>query len=396
MAQIVDDVLVFGPPTPEAVEQITRCRTTGSVAALMADHHVGYSMPIGGVVAYPDKVSPSGVGFDIGCGNTAVRLDSPLGHVKANIAAIMDTIFDEISFGIGMKNKETVDDPIFEHGGHPAWDIAPAKTLKRLAEGQLGTVGSGNHYVDVFEDEEGRVWVGVHFGSRGFGHKIATHYIKAAGGEDGMHVAPALLDVDSDLGREYRACMELAGLLAEKGRKWVCGKVAQIIGGGVEDVVNNHHNFSWEEEHNGQTYHVVRKGSTPSFPGQRSFVGGSMGDKSYIVRGKDTDENKQALYSTIHGAGRVMSRTRAAGKWRRKRGRRILKKPGEISLDMMHEWIRPMGVQLRGGGTDESPHCYRRIDDVIENHEGCIDVMHTLTPLGVAMAGADVFDPYKD
>jgi tRNA-splicing ligase RtcB len=137
----------------------------------MADHHKGYAVPIGGVVAYKDAISPSGVGFDIACGNKAVLLDIPGSEIRQNISKIMDDVFSTISFGIGRTNQEEVEHPLFES---PAWKVEAVRPHKQMARSQLGTVGSGNHYVDLFTDEQDRVWIGVHFGSRGLGHKTAT------------------------------------------------------------------------------------------------------------------------------------------------------------------------------------------------------------------------------
>jgi len=123
--------------------------------------------------------------------------------------------------------------------------------------------------------------------------------------------------------------------------------------------VHNHHNFAWEEEHQGRKLWVVRKGATPAFPGQLGFVGGSMGDNSVILEGKASEESEKALYSTVHGAGRVMSRTEASGRKKWKKGKMIKKSEGKISREMMMEWVDSKGVELRGGGTDESPHCYK-------------------------------------
>src|SRR5262249_2707169 len=156
----------------------------------------------------------------------------------------------------------------------PLWLDAGVAHLKEMARDQLGTVGSGNHYVDLFEDEAGSVWIGVHFGSRGLGHKTATHFLKLPGGKDGIHVAPAIVDPDSELGAQYVAGMELAGEYAYAGREWVVDRVRRILGAKVTDSVHNHHNFAWREEHEGRTLWVVRKGATPAFPGQRGFVGG--------------------------------------------------------------------------------------------------------------------------
>ena len=389
--QMIHNIPVWGQPFPEAVQQIENCAKKAEYCALMADHHIGYAVPIGGVVAYKNKVSPSGVGYDIACGNKAVRLDIPAGEARLRIKAIMNDIWNTISFGVGMKNSERTDHALFYND--PAWEVDMIKNnkLKKLAQEQLGTVGSGNHYVDIFVDEQERVWVGVHFGSRGFGHRIATHFIRAGGGRDGMNVDPVLLDINSAIGQDYIACMKLAGRYAYAGRDWVCARVAELLGAKILEEVHNHHNFAWEETHNGEKLWVVRKGATPAFPGQKGFVGGSMGDISVIIEGVKSDENKTSLYSTIHGAGRVMSRTRAAGKFRNRR-----RVGGEVTRQMMNDWIREKGVELRGAGTDESPHCYKRLPEVLNYHKDMIKILHTLTPIGVAMAGEDEFDPYRD
>ncbi len=391
---MIDDIPVWGDPLPDAVAQMKNCLRTACRGALMADHHLGYAVPVGGVVAYRGRVSPSGVGFDIACGNKAVLTDAALADVRRDIATIMDDVYHTVSFGLGRKNREPVDHELFED---PAWEIPVAASLKELAREQLGTVGSGNHYVDIFHDERDRVWIGVHFGSRGLGHKLATHFIREGGGKDGIHVDPVVLDVDSELGREYVACMNLAGRYAYAGRDWVCQKVVDILGARILEEVHNHHNFAWLETHGGEELWVVRKGATPAFPGQKGFVGGSMGEESVILEGIESEEGPLALYSTVHGAGRVMSRTQAAGKARWKGGRRQRVTPGRITEEMMHDWvIRKAGVELRGAGVDESPHCYKRLRDVLEAHRNSIRILHTLTPIGVAMAGPDEFDPYKD
>ena len=161
--QKVRDIPVWGAPLDNAVEQMAQCAGDAAYTALMADHHLGYSVPIGGVLAYENRVSPSAVGFDIACGNKAVCLDVEADYVREHIAEIMDEIFSVISFGMGRKNPEPVEAELFAFA---TWDDVPvASQLRDLAQSQLGTVGSGNHYVDVFVDEAGAVWIGVHFGS---------------------------------------------------------------------------------------------------------------------------------------------------------------------------------------------------------------------------------------
>ena len=355
----INGIPVFGEPLENAVDQIVRAGRDAERAALMADHHLGYAVPIGGVVAYDGLVSPSGVGYDIACGNKAVLLDADADDIRANISTIMDDLWKTLSFGVGRKNKEDVDHELFYDD--PAWDIPVARDLKTLAREQLGTIGSGNHYVDLFVDEQDRVWVGVHFGSRGLGHRLATHFVRKGGGKQGIDVDPVLLDADSQLGQEYIASMRLAGRYAYAGRDWVTERVSQLLGANILDEVHNHHNFAWEEEHDGEKLWVVRKGATPAFPGQRGFVGGSMGDISVILEGVESDVSRDALYSTVHGAGRVMSRTKAAGKSRWKKGRKVQMGGGAVSREMMMDWVREKGVELRGAGTDESPHVYKRL-----------------------------------
>ncbi|KPL90537.1 metallophosphatase [Herpetosiphon geysericola] len=392
MVQYVENIPIWGDPIDEgALSQIKTCALDADAVALMADHHKGYAVPIGGVVAYRDAISPSGVGYDIACGNKAVLLDMPASEVRANIKQIMDDIWRSLSFGVGLNNRQSVDHALFDD---PAWQIPAVKSLKQTARNQLGTIGSGNHYVDLFADELDRAWIGVHFGSRGLGHKTATYFLEAGGAKDGMDVAPLVLPAASDLGEQYLTCMNLAGRYAYAGRDWVCAEVARILGANILDEIHNHHNFAWRETHNGVDMWVVRKGATPAFPGQRGFVGGSMGDISVILEGIDSPESKTALHSTVHGAGRVMSRTAARGKVNWRTGKVL--SPGKISREMMNTWVQQKGVELRGAGTDESPHCYKRLPAVLNHHANTVKILHTLQPLGVAMAGENEFDPYKD
>jgi tRNA-splicing ligase RtcB len=255
------------------------------------------------------------------------------------------------------------------------------EAYRQKAVSQLGTVGSGNHYVDLMRDEAGSVWIGVHFGSRGLGHTSATRYLKAAGGKDGMNVPPAVVDEDSELGQRYIAAMELAGRYSYAGREWVVERVRQIIGGRVTDMVHNHHNYAWRETHGGRDLWVVRKGATPAFPGQRGFVGGSMGDDAVILEGVESAEAKASLYSTVHGAGRLFGRNEAK--------RRFTKAE-------MDAWLAERGVTLIGADLDESPMAYRRLPDVLAEHAASVKVLHTLTPFAVVMAGEGEFDPWKD
>jgi tRNA-splicing ligase RtcB len=236
--QLIDgNIPVFGEADEKTLKQIRTCAQTADKVALMPDNHLGYGVPIGGVVAYRNAISPTGVGYDIGCGNKAVRLDMKGCDLRPDIGQFMDEIWSTISFGIGRKNNERVDSEVLD-SALDGWSLDATKPLYQKAEAQLGTVGSGNHYVDIFTDEEDRVWIGVHFGSRGFGHGVATWFLKAAGAKDGMDVEPCVLDVNSDLGSQYLLAMNLAGSYAYAGRNWVCDRVAKILGAEVVEVVH--------------------------------------------------------------------------------------------------------------------------------------------------------------
>jgi tRNA-splicing ligase RtcB len=220
--------------------------------------------------------------------------------------------------------------------------------------------------------------------------------------------------------------MELAGDYAYAGRDVVVDKVLEILGAEATESVHNHHNFAWRERHFDTDVWVIRKGCTPAFPDQLGFVGATMGEPSVILRGAESSAGRDLLYSTVHGAGRVMSRTKAAGKlrtraecrvrdcrfdvpWKQRHEarcpdhpdagfvkRRRIVEPGLIDFAQVKQDLKASGIQLRGGAADEAPGAYKRLDAVLAAHGDTIEVVHRLTPLGVAMAAADTFDPYKD
>ncbi len=306
---------IFGTHEPKTLEQLRDVASRADRAALMADGHVGYVMPIGGVVAYRDRVSVVGVGFDIACGNAAIRTDLTRAQLSPRLRELADAIQETISFGVGRKNQADdapTDHPLFEDS---AWDAVPDRherdRLRAKARSQLGTV------------------------NRAWGERVPER--------------ETLLDVTSPVGDAYWQLMNLAGRYAYAGREWVARKVVELLGGREQELIHNHHNFAWREEHGGEPFYVVRKGATPAFPGQKGFVGGSMGDDAVIIRGVASDSAEvrdlqaRALYSTVHGAGRVMSRTAAAGKGTR-RGK--VTKPGARSLQGLSLHLVPQLVEL--------------------------------------------------
>ena len=429
-------VVIFGEHEQRVIDQLGRCvaQEEGSHGVLCADGHLGYSAPIGGVVAYREHVSPAAVGYDIGCGNLAVQTDLLAEEVQPDLPGLMDRIYSEVSFGMGRRDGKAADHPVID--AIRTADFEPQRALADDAAKQLGTVGAGNHYVDLFADERGVLWVGVHFGSRGFGHRTASGFLAMAKGrrfdervgEGEMEAPPDVLQVDSETGQAYLAAMALAGSYAHAGREVVVDQVCEILGAKQGDSVHNHHNYAWREQHGGEWFYVVRKGATPAFPGQRGFVGATMGEPAVILEGVDSERSARALHSTVHGAGRAMSRTAAAGK-RRKRWscshrdcdwvqparshkpadghcpacgngrltkRWVQEAGGAIDWPSVQHELREQGIELRGAAADEAPGAYKRLSEVLAAHAGTVRIVHTLTPLGVAMAGPDTPDPWKD
>jgi tRNA-splicing ligase RtcB len=404
---------IFGTHDDNTIEQLREVAKHAEYVALMADGHLGYSMPIGGVAAYDNKVSVTGVGFDIACGNCAMKTTINIGdvedHADAEVAFgvylrdLGHWIQDNIAFGVGKENQHArapSDNLIFDDD---RWSLIPEPyrtTLRDKARKQLGSCGSGNHYVDILVDEDGFLWVSNHFGSRGFGHNIATAFINISqggkwgdrGGKEGM----CLLDLDTQAGQDYWDLMRLAGDYAYEGREWVNMAVMRYMGTHALDIVHNNHNFAWKELHrDGRELVVVRKGATPAFGGQRGFVGGSMGDDAVILEGRQdfssfTDEQTVAtreaqeasLMSTVHGAGRVMSRTAATGKNRRGK----VKAQPRVDRTETEEWLANRNVLVYGAELDEAPQAYRRLPDVLRDQGDTVTVLHTLRPLVVVMA----------
>lgn len=439
------EVVVFGEAEERTRAQLARCldAEAGSRGVLCADNHPGYAMPIGGVAAYRAHVSPNGVGYDIACGNCAVRTNLKAKYV--DVAKVMDEIWRVLSFGMGQKNDERIE----EHPVYESINASPVREQAKLlamARNQLGTIGGGNHYVDLFEDRaDGALWIGVHFGSRGLGHKTASGFLALAvnkewgdGVNDDMDAPPTLIGLDTPLGQDYLTAMAICGDYAYAGRDWVVGRVMRLLGAVETHRVHNHHNYAWYERHHGEYWMVVRKGATPAFPGQQGFVGGTMGEDAVILEGVDSPASQAGLYSTVHGAGRVMGRREAAGVTRvrkvwkcgqracpihetgvpqgtaqRGKNGELPKCPtcgakmhqvsmperlreGKVNWALEQEQVRAKGIELRGAGADEAPVCYKRLPEVLAAHAGTIRILHQLRVIGVAMAGDDIVDPFRD
>jgi tRNA-splicing ligase RtcB len=351
--------------------------------ALMPDAHVGYGLPIGGVLATENVVIPYAVGVDIAC---RMRLSiyevSPhlLGQKKGMFE---ESLWNETAFGMGSKwtGAKRAQHAVLDDD---AWDATKQlKILKDTAVNQLGTSGTGNHFVEWGSFKLQEPMFGLqpgdylallsHSGSRGVGAKIADRFSKLA-----MEKHPDLdksvkhlawLPMDSEDGQEYWLSMELAGKFASANHYIIHQRVARAMGLKEAAVVENHHNFAWNEKlANGRNVIVHRKGATPAGEGVLGVIPGSMGDAGYVVRGKGVDSS---LSSASHGAGRRMSRKVAIQ---------------SISRAIRDDYLKERGVTLLGGGIDESPQAYKQIDEVIAAQQDLVEIIGKFTPKVVRMA----------
>lgn len=354
-------------------------------AALMPDAHVGYGLPIGGVLATENAVIPYAVGVDIACRMRLSIYDVKSQLLKAHNTRLEKALQRETLFGAG-KAWSTKDRAHHEVLDESTWhDTSLLRGLHDKAYGQLGTSGSGNHFVefgliDILDADNALdlpvgQYIGLlsHSGSRGVGYQIADHYSKLA-----MATWPDLdesvrnlawLSMDSEEGQEYWNAMQLAGRFAAANHEVIHQRIAKAIGWDVAATVENHHNFAWEEVHNGKKVIVHRKGATPAGEGVLGIIPGSMGDAGYVVEGL---ANEQSLKSASHGAGRIMSRSQA-----RK----------QITRNMIRSYLKERDITLFGGDTDEAPHVYKRIDDIIAAQDDLIRVVARFTPRIVRMDG---------
>ena len=351
--------------------------------ALMPDAHIGYGLPIGGVLATDNAVIPYAVGVDIAC---RMRLSiyevSPhlLGQKKG---LFEDSLLEQTAFGMGAqwKGRDRADHEVLDD---PAWNATRLlQSLQDNAARQLGTSGTGNHFVEWGAFRLHEPLLGLkpgeylallsHSGSRSVGFKIADRYSKLA-----MEMHPDLdqsvrhlawLSLDSEAGQEYWLAMELAGRFAAANHAIIHQRVAEAVGLKAAAVVENHHNFAWEHTlPDGRMVIVHRKGATPAGKGVLGVIPGSMGDPGYLVRGKGVS---QSLDSASHGAGRLMSRKQALN---------------TVSKPARDAYLKERGVTLLGAGLDESPQAYKPIEQVIAAQADLVEVLGKFSPRIVRMA----------
>ena len=354
-----------------------------AAGALMPDAHQGYGLPIGGVLATRNAVIPYGVGVDIGCRMALSVFDIPEAHFLDNEAKYKRELIAHTKFGAGhgFHGQYKTDHAVLDPAG---FNIAPfIKQLHDKAYSQLGSSGGGNHFAEwgiiEFNEEDTSLKVKkgrylallTHSGSRGFGATIAGHYTRLAKQicklpQEAINLA--YLDLDSEAGQEYWLAMNLAGDYASACHDVIHQKLTKAIGGQLLAKVENHHNFAWKENWNGEEVVVHRKGATPAGKGVMGIIPGSMTAPGFLVRGRGAVD---AIQSASHGAGRQMSRTKAIQ---------------QITKEEMKAMLKQHGVTLIGAGLDEAPMAYKDIHKVMSAQTELVDVVATFQPKMVRMA----------
>ena len=370
---------------PNALQQMQHaCRLpVATQAALMPDAHLGYGLPIGGVLAVENAVIPYAVGVDIACRMKLTVLDLRTETIDRDTGKLKQALQRETRFGIGASFEKKTRR---EHDVLDAdWNISPVtKHFKPKAWSQLGTSGSGNHFVefgiltltDADLGLEAGEWLALlsHSGSRGTGAAVANHYSKLAMAEhpelpkELRHLA--WLDLGSEAGQEYWAAMNLMGEYAAANHAVIHRSIAKNLGVKVLLDVENHHNFAWKETHGGKEVIVHRKGATPAGKGVLGVIPGSMGAPGFVVRGKGQPDS---LASASHGAGRMMSRTQAKKSFRWKE---------------VKQFLRTRKVELISAGLDEVPMAYKDIEKVMASQRDLVDIVARFDPRIVKMAPA--------
>jgi tRNA-splicing ligase RtcB (3'-phosphate/5'-hydroxy nucleic acid ligase) len=358
------------------------CRLPVSVAAaLMPDAHVGYGLPIGGVLATDNTVIPYAVGVDIACRVKLTVLDLPVDSLRRRETDLIRAIEAETRFGIGSEFKHRRIHPVMDED----WSVSPiTKRFRDKAAAQLGTSGSGNHFVEfgefTVENKELSLDPGTylallsHSGSRGTGALVCDHYSRLARAK--RKDLPkelsylAWLDLDSADGREYWAAMELMGHYASANHHLIHKHIARHLGAGVLLDIENHHNFAWKERHGGRDLIVHRKGATPAGAGVLGVIPGSMASPTFVARGKG---NAASLNSASHGAGRVMSRNKARE---------------SFNWKMVKPYLEERGVKLISAGLDEVPMVYKNIEAVMAAQTDLVEPLAKFFPRIVKMAPA--------
>ena len=373
-----------------SVEQMENaCRLPVAMrGALMPDAHLGYGLPIGGVLATRGAVIPYAVGVDIACRMKLTVLDLPVGMLKGNANQLAQAIEGETRFGVGASfGRHRREHRVMDED----WSVSPATArLKDKAWDQLGTSGSGNHFVEfgTLKVSDDRIGIATgtylallsHSGSRGAGNEVATTYSRLARSRHPElpktlnHLA--WLDLDTEEGQEYWLAMELMGRYAAANHELIHRHIAEHLGAETVLDVENHHNFAWRERHTpdadgeGEAEEVIvhRKGATPAQRGTIGVIPGSMASPGYVVMGRGVEAS---LQSASHGAGRVMSRKQAKQR---------------LNWRDVERFLKEKGIHVLSAGLDEVPMVYKNIDEVMAAQSDLVEVLARFDPKIVKMA----------
>lgn len=349
--------------------------------ALMPDAHQGYGLPIGGVLATHNAIIPYAVGMDIGCRMCLTVYDLPPSFLKKETRQLKDILQMNTKFGKS-EFDNPMDDAVLARSEFK--EIKFLRPLQGKARKQIGSSGSGNHFVEFgiveITEKENEFnlpigeYVGIlsHSGSRGFGAYIAKHYTQIAMNQCFLPKAAkhlAWLDLDTEAGMEYWLAMNLAGDYASACHAHIHHRLGKVLGEQPIATIENHHNFAWKEQlGDGQEVIVHRKGATPAGKGVLGIIPGSMTAPAFIVRGKG---EAMAINSASHGAGRKMSRTKAKN---------------STTYNELKKHLKQQQVELIGGGLDEAPFAYKDIHQVMASQQNLVDVLGQFYPKIVRMA----------
>ncbi|MEM7531799.1 MAG: RtcB family protein [Chloroflexota bacterium] len=372
---------VWGDIDPKSLEQMKHASELPVAVrgAIMPDAHLGYGLPIGGVLAVRNAVIPYAVGVDIACRMKMTVLDMPANVIEGQEGRLINALEQETRFGMGANFKRPRDHEVMDAD----WSVTDVTNrLKDKAWKQLGTSGSGNHFVefgtlDVLHDgldlAQGTYLALLsHSGSRGAGAAVAGHYSKLAmdlRAELPKHLKHlSWLDLDTEPGQEYWAAMNLMGEYAAANHACIHRHVLKALGAKPLLQIENHHNFAWAEEHDDETVIVHRKGATPADDGVLGIIPGSMATPAFVVRGRG---NEASLNSASHGAGRQMSRRAAKERF---------------TWSEAKKFLAQRNVKLLSAGLDEVPMAYKDINEVMAAQTDLVEIMARFKPRLVKMA----------
>lgn len=328
--------------------------------ALMPDAHAGYSLPIGAVVATDGVILPSWVGYDIGCGMCALPTTFDAGEVKEKAKSIFDGIYKAVPVGFSHNQQNT------------EWDYSGLPRTAKMQEifdknglRQIGSLGGGNHFAEVGTDETGKVWVVIHSGSRGIGHATASHYMRLASGDGKAREGHFGFDVNETNGIDYIADLGFCLEFALENRREIMRRIETVLSancsgfGDWDALINRNHNHA--ELKDGIWIH--RKGATHAEVGMMGVIPGNMRDGSFIVRGKG---NADALWSSSHGAGRVLGRKEAQR---------------TLNMEQFTETMSGVVALITAETLDESPFAYKDIYSVMAQQTDLVEVIAHVKPL---------------